>query len=45
MKLPTPELRNRSVMDVVQAIAGAGNWDVEGDDAGRVVWARLAWAP
>jgi len=32
-------------LDVVQAIAGTGNWGVEGDDVGRVVWARLAWAP
>ena len=32
-------------LDVVQAIAGTGNWGVKGDDAGRVVWARLAWAP
>jgi serine/threonine-protein kinase RsbW len=27
--------------DVVTAIAGAGNWDIDGDDRGRIVWARL----
>jgi serine/threonine-protein kinase RsbW len=29
--------------DVVAAIAGAGNWGVDGDARGRVAWARLAW--
>jgi anti-sigma regulatory factor (Ser/Thr protein kinase) len=27
--------------DVVTAIAGAGNWGIDGDDCGRVAWARL----
>jgi anti-sigma regulatory factor (Ser/Thr protein kinase) len=27
--------------DVVTAIAGAGNWGIEGDADGRVAWARL----
>jgi anti-sigma regulatory factor (Ser/Thr protein kinase) len=27
--------------DVVTAIAGAGNWGVDGDDGGRVAWALL----
>src|SRR4029077_19447441 len=27
--------------DVVAAIAGAGNWGIDGDARGRVAWARL----
>ena len=27
--------------DVVAAIAGAGNWGIDGDVGGRVAWARL----
>ena len=27
--------------DVVAAIAGPGNWGIDGDDRGRVAWARL----
>ena len=27
--------------DVVAAIAGAGNWGIDGDDRGRVAWARF----
>ena len=27
--------------DVVAAIAGAGNWSIDGDARGRVAWARL----
>ena len=27
--------------DVVTAIAGAGNWGIDGDVRGRVAWARL----
>jgi hypothetical protein len=27
--------------DVVAAIAGAGNWGIDGDGQGRVAWARL----
>jgi len=27
--------------DVVTAIAGAGNWAIDGDGGGRVAWARL----
>ncbi len=27
--------------DVVTAIAGAGNWGIDGDARGRVAWARL----
>ena len=29
--------------DVVAAIAGAGNWGIDGDDRGHVAWARLGW--
>ena len=29
--------------DVVTAIAGAGNWGVDGDSRGRIAWARLGW--
>jgi anti-sigma regulatory factor (Ser/Thr protein kinase) len=27
--------------DVVTAVAGAGNWGIDGDDGGRVAWAWL----
>jgi anti-sigma regulatory factor (Ser/Thr protein kinase) len=27
--------------DVVAAIAGVGNWGIDGDDRGRVAWARF----
>lgn len=27
--------------DVVTAIVGTGNWGIDGDDRGRVAWARL----
>ena len=27
--------------DVVAAIAGTGNWGIDGDDRGRVAWARF----
>jgi serine/threonine-protein kinase RsbW len=31
-------------LDIVRAIAGEGNWGIEGDTAlGRVAWARLDW--
>jgi hypothetical protein len=30
-------------LDVIQAVAGSGNWGVDGDDVGRVVWVRLSW--
>jgi hypothetical protein len=30
-------------LDLVQAIAGPGNWGIEGDEAGHLVWARLLW--
>ena len=29
--------------DVVAAIAGAGNWGIDGDVGGRVAWAWLGW--
>ncbi len=29
--------------DVVAATAGTGNWGIDGDDRGRVAWARLGW--
>ena len=29
--------------DVVAAIAGAGNWVIDGDARGRIAWARLGW--
>jgi hypothetical protein len=28
---------------VVAAIAGDGNWGIEGDDSCRVAWFRLDW--
>jgi len=31
-------------LDVVEALAGPGNWGVDGDQAGRVVWCRLELA-
>lgn len=30
-------------LDIVEALAGAGNWGVDGDSSGRTVWARLSW--
>jgi two-component sensor histidine kinase len=31
-------------LDIVQAVAGDGNWGVDGDAThGRVAWARLDW--
>jgi serine/threonine-protein kinase RsbW len=31
-------------LDVIQALTGGpGNWGVDGDNSGRVVWARLSW--
>ena len=30
-------------LDLVEALAGPGNWGVAGDSSGRVVWARLTW--
>jgi serine/threonine-protein kinase RsbW len=33
-------------LDLVQALAGDGNWGIDGDpERGRVAWARLAWVP
>lgn len=29
--------------DVVAAIAGAGNWGIDGDARGCIAWARLGW--
>ena len=28
-------------LDVVEALTGPDNWDIDGDQAGRVVWCRL----
>jgi serine/threonine-protein kinase RsbW len=28
-------------LDLVDALAGSGNWGIDGDDLGRAVWARL----
>ncbi len=30
-------------LDLVEALAGAGNWGVSGNSLGRTVWARLTW--
>ena len=30
-------------LDLVDALAGPGNWGVAGDSSGRVVWAQLTW--
>jgi anti-sigma regulatory factor (Ser/Thr protein kinase) len=37
------KVRPEHGLDVVQALAGPGNWGVGGDAAGRIVWARLLW--
>jgi len=31
-------------LGIVAAVAGAGNWGIDGDEAARVVWFRLGWA-
>jgi hypothetical protein len=33
----------RRGLSIVAAIAGDGNWGIEGDEASRVVWFRLDW--
>jgi two-component sensor histidine kinase len=30
-------------LDIVAALAGDGNWGIDGDETGRVVWVRLDW--
>jgi serine/threonine-protein kinase RsbW len=30
-------------LDLIQALAGSGNWGITGDSNGRVAWARLRW--
>jgi hypothetical protein len=30
-------------LSIVDALAGPGNWGIDGDASGRVVWARLQW--
>jgi len=31
-------------LDLVDALAGAGNWGIDGDsEHGRIIWARLDW--
>jgi anti-sigma regulatory factor (Ser/Thr protein kinase) len=30
-------------LQIVATIAGEGNWGIDGDDAGRVIWFRLDW--
>jgi anti-sigma regulatory factor (Ser/Thr protein kinase) len=30
-------------LSIVGAIAGDGNWGIDGDEASRVVWFRLGW--
>jgi len=30
-------------LDVIQALAGPGNWGINGDSTGRTAWARLSW--
>lgn len=30
-------------LDLVQALAGSGNWGIDGNDEGRTAWVRLAW--
>jgi len=32
-------------LDVVAALVGEGNWGADGDDSGRVAWARLDLRP
>lgn len=41
-KLPDPERPHG--LTVVELLAGADNWGVDGDRAGRVVWVRLELA-
>lgn len=37
------QAQSRHGLDIAQGIAGAGNWGISGDDAGRVAWARIPW--
>jgi anti-sigma regulatory factor (Ser/Thr protein kinase) len=30
-------------LDIIGTLVGEGNWGVDGDASGRVVWARLEW--
>jgi serine/threonine-protein kinase RsbW len=30
-------------LSIVAAVAGAGNWGIDGDEASRVAWFRLEW--
>jgi anti-sigma regulatory factor (Ser/Thr protein kinase) len=30
-------------LDIIETLAGEGNWGAHGDMSGRVVWARLEW--
>jgi hypothetical protein len=30
-------------LDLIEALAGPGNWGVTGNSTGRVVWATLTW--
>lgn len=39
---PGPDDRGHG-LDIVAALAGDGNWGVDGDTIGRVVWVRLDW--
>lgn len=32
-------------LDIVQTIAGSGNWGISGTASGRVAWLRLDWPP
>jgi serine/threonine-protein kinase RsbW len=32
-------------LGIVAAIAGDGNWGIDGDDTSRVAWFRLDWKP
>ncbi|MGD0245895.1 MAG: ATP-binding protein [Streptosporangiaceae bacterium] len=38
-----PDCSRPHGLDVIQALTGPGNWGVDGDSSGRVVWARLSW--
>lgn len=42
---PAPcDVRPGHGLDLVQAMAGPGNWGIAGDGSGWTVWARLPWS-
>lgn len=39
---PAPDDRPHG-LDIVATLAGDGNWGIDGEQTGRVVWVRLDW--